>query len=273
MLCDFRYAIFRAVPALPMHGLCAFNEAMMSRFTVLVLIAVSHAASANAERITVAVAANFLTTAQDISAAFEAETGHDVVLAHGSTGKLYAQIVNGAPYDLFLSADQLRPVRLAEQDWVAEGGLKPYALGRLVLACRPSLAAGALEEILTRPGLRLAIADPAVAPYGVAAASVLRRMREGNWARGLVFGESVGQAFAFVATGNADAALIGLAQAQSLNGGGQQLLVPESLHPPIRQDAVLLIRAADSEAAWAFYEFLGSGVASRILNAAGYGVP
>lgn len=244
----------------------------MPRLLVLIFLACL-AGSAHAERITVAVAANFLTTAREISAVFEAQTGHDVSLVQGSTGKLYAQIINGAPYDLFLSADTLRPALLADQGRVASGGLKPYALGRLALTHKARLAPGTLHEVLARPGVRLAIADPAVAPYGAAAEMMLRRIRGGNWAHELVIGESVGQAFAFLATGNVDAAIVGLAQARGLDGSFQTLPVPSHLHESIRQDAALLVRSAEVETAWAFYEFLGSSSALRILGAAGYGVP
>ena len=235
------------------------------------LLAVAHPALA--DRITVAVASNFLTTAQDISAAYSAQTGHEVALVHGSTGKLFAQIVAGAPYDVFLSADAARPERLAQAGRVAETGIKPYAIGHLALVHGSSTGPGSLNEILTRPGLRIAVADPAIAPYGAAARDVLREFRGEEWRRNLVYGESVGQAFAFVATGNADAGLVALSQAMTYQGDLWSLTVPDELHAPIRQDAALLKRAENSEAARAFLEFLGGEFTREILLAQGYEVP
>lgn len=226
--------------------------------------------AAEAERITVAVASNFLTTARDIAAVFEAETGHDVALVHGSTGKLFAQIRAGAPFDVFLAADQARPARLAETD-AGAGAPRTYAVGRLALVHGPRTAPGTLDEILRRPGLRFAIADPAVAPYGVAARDLLQGQLGAGWDGSVVLGESVGQAFTFVATGNADAGLVSLAQARTFEGEIWVLEVDPSRHSPIRQDALLLRRAAESEAAAAFLAFLYGPFAASLIAAAGYG--
>ena len=223
-----------------------------------------------ADRITVAVASNFLTTAQDISAAFSAETGHDVDLVHGSTGKLFAQIRSGAPFDVFLSADAARPARLAETGEVDVDGLRTFAIGRLALVHGPRTTSGEFDEILRRPGLRIALADPAVAPYGVAAREVLRAELGEGWQSNVVFGESVGQAFAFVATGNVDAGLVALAQARTFDGEIWVLELPSSLHAPIRQDAVLLKRAKNPVLARQFFDFLGSDIAAQIIQSAGY---
>ncbi len=241
---------------------------------ILLLIVALWGLPAGADRITVAVAANFLTTARDISAAYSAETGHEVALVHGSTGKLFAQIVAGAPFDLFLSADAARPARLAESGRLADG-LPPrtYAIGRLSLVHGDKTEPGTLEEILSRPDLRIAVADPAVAPYGGAARDVLRTFRQDGWDRGLLRGESVGQAFAFVATGNADAGLVALAQALTFDREIWAVEVPETLHEPILQDAVLLKRAGDNDAALAFLDFLGRPIATEIMAAAGYRIP
>ena len=246
---------------------------MMRCFLTLILWFMATATPALADRITVAVAANFLTTARDISAAFSAETGHEVALVHGSTGKLFAQIVAGAPYDLFLSADAARPERLDQAGRVAPDGIRPYAIGRLALVHGQRTGPGALDEILARPGLRIATADPAIAPYGAAARDVLRGVRGDDWRRDLVYGESVGQAFAFVATGNADAGLVALSQAMTYQGDLWVLSVPDDLHEPIRQDAALLKRAEGKAAARAFLEFLGTDFTRDILLAQGYEVP
>ncbi len=205
--------------------------------------------------------------------AFTAETGHEVVLVHGSTGKLYAQIVAGAPYDVFLSADADRPARLANSGLVAEGSPKPYAIGRLALVHRDRDIAGSIEAILARKDLRVAIADPAVAPYGSAAISVIQSVHGNDWGGDVVLGESVAQAFSFVATGNADIGLVAMSLALSHSDRVQFLEVPETLHESIRQDAALLDRPELSAAAYAFLEFLDHPVAVAIMKAAGYGVP
>jgi len=229
--------------------------------------------AAVADRITVAVAANFLTTAQDISAIFSAETGHDVDIVHGSTGKLFAQIMAGAPFDVFLAADTVRPARLVAAGRATSADVKPYATGALALVHGAGTAPGALDEILAREDLRIAIADPEIAPYGSAARDVLREFRGPDWQRDLVYGESIGQTFAFVATGNAGAGLVALSQALTYEGEIWVMEVSQDLHDPIYQDAVLLARAADNPTAQAFFDFLSSEIAINILIAEGYEAP
>lgn len=241
----------------------------MDRLAILLFWLMASAASA--ESVTVAVASNFLVTARDIAAAFEAETGHEVEIAHGSTGKLFAQIRSGAPFDVFLSADAARPERLAEVGLAVD--VRPYAIGRLALVHGPEIAPGDLDEILGRADIRFAIADPAVAPYGAAARDVLRARRGDTWDADLVLGESVGQAFTFVVTGNADAGLVALAQPRTYEGEIWVLEIGDSAHQPIRQDAALLTRSADRAEAQAFYEFLRSEIVRLILLDAGYEVP
>ncbi len=228
---------------------------------------------ARSEEVTVAVATNFLSTAQDISAAFMDKTGHEVVLVHGSTGKLYAQIVAGAPYDVFLSADEDRPARLASGGFLVEGSPKTYAVGRLALVYRDASITGLLDDILSRQDLRVAVADPAVAPYGRAARSVIEKIRGSDWRDGIVLGESVAQAFAFVVTGNADVGLVALSLAMEHPDRIVFHEVPAAFHEAIRQDAALIIRREINRAAHAFYEFLDLPAAVEIMTAAGYGVP
>ncbi len=244
----------------------------MKRALFALFLILAGPAPVAAERITVAVAANFLPAAQDIARAFEAATGDDVTLAHGATGRLYAQIVAGAPYDVFLSADSARPERLEREGLAAPDGRMSYAIGRLVLVQRSDQPPGQLFEILRRDTV-LAIADPAIAPYGAAAAEVLRAARGEAWRRGLVLGDSVGQAFAFVATGNAPAGLVALAQLRGFDGDLRVTDVPAALHAPIAQDAVLLSRAAGNPAARRFMDFLGQPQARAIIAQAGYEAP
>lgn len=228
---------------------------------------------ARAETVTVAVAANALVPTRDIVAAFEAETGHEVALVPGSTGKLFAQISSGAPFDVFLAADEARPARLVSKGLARPEDRKLFAIGRLALVHGAGTEQGEVTEVLARPGLRLAIADPAVAPYGMAARQVLTALRGGDWDRGLVLGESVGQAFAFVVTGNAGAGLVGLSQARTHGGTLWLAEIDPALHDPITQDAVLLARAEDNPAARAFFDFLDSDFARTILAEAGYDLP
>ncbi len=224
--------------------------------------------TARAETATVAVAANFLTTAELLGAAFTRDTGHEAVFVAGSTGKLFAQIVNGAPFDVLLAADADRPAALETRGLTA--GRKLYALGRLVLLVR-----GAREASLaaiTTDKLRIAIADPELAPYGVAARQVLAGLRGfANWRSNVVFGQDVGQTMSFIATRNVDAALVALSQVTLVDFKSQEFLIPADLHDPIRQEAVLLERATSNAAARGFYEYLDSPAAKRLIEAAGYG--
>lgn len=232
------------------------------------IAAVVLAFPAGAGQVTVAVAANFLSTATLLADRFGEETGHRVALVHGSSGKLFAQIQAGAPYDVFLSADAERPARLVERG-LAEPGIT-YALGRLALV-QSGTGGDDWRAILNGPG-RIAIADPDIAPYGMAAREVLIGLRGADWARDVVYGESVGQAFAFVATGNVDAALVGLAQANDFKGRLQAIVIPEKFHAEIRQDAVILTGATHRDAAAAFLTFLAGDGARALIRDAGYGI-
>lgn len=226
-----------------------------------------------AAEVTVAVASNFLTTAEVIAESFEAETGHELRLAHGSTGRLYAQVLNGAPFDVFLAADQERPA-LLEADGLTLAR-KPYAIGRLVLVAAPELglAMDRLGEGLQ--GRRIALAEPKVAPYGLAAEEVLISVGlppDGDGAR-FLFGESVGQVANIFATGNAEAAFVAAAQLLVLDIPEAEALPLDGLHVPIVQDAVLLARAEANPAARAFYDYLSSEAATVLLQNSGYDAP
>ena len=229
--------------------------------------------SLRAEVATVAVAANFLVPMQTIAAAFEDRTGHELVLVPGSTGQLYAQILNGGPFDAFLAADADRPARLVDNGRAVGGSRFTYARGRLVLW---SADPGAFDERgierLTDGDFRhVAIASPELAPYGAAARQVLERLdvREPLRSRTAV-GQSIGQAFAMTATGNAELGLVALSQALAWDGPASYVAVPPEFHEPIEQDAVLLDRGADNPAAVAFMAFLQSDETRRIIRDAGY---
>jgi len=222
----------------------------------------------------IAVAANFAAPAREIAHRFEDATGHRAILSFGSTGRIYAQIVHGAPFDVFLSADVERP-RLAEaRGWAVSGSRFTYAIGRLVLWSRDPDRIDATPVVLRQGDFaRIAIANPKTAPYGSAAVEALRAL--GVWRAvrpKLAQAESIAQAHSFVATGNADLGLVALAQVV-LDETGSRWLVPAELHSPIRQQAVLLRRGADEPAARAFIEFLQGAEARAIVQRYGYDTP
>ena len=220
---------------------------------------------------TVAVAANFKTTLDLLEADFEANTPHEINAVVGSTGKLYAQIVYGAPFDVFLAADQARPERLeGEQRAVADTRFT-YALGRLAV-----IGIDEPGQLSTSDVAHIAIANPDLAPYGKAAKQVVVALGLSETIDPkLVLGENVGQAFAFVQTGNAQAGFVSEAQIRALQDlRAIRTWHPDpSLHAPIAQDAVLLNRATDSPAALAFLEYLQSEPARDIISKQGYDLP
>lgn len=246
------------------------------RFVLVLLLVLPLAALAEPRVVTVAVASNFKVTAAELAAAFEDLSGHRVRLSAGSTGKLYAQIVHGAPFDVFLAADAERPRLLAESGLGSEASRFTYATGSLVLwFFDPGTAGRGCRELL-EGGLdgRLAIANPELAPYGRAAREFL--VAAGYWGvleDRLAVGESIAQAFQFVATGNAEAGLLALSQTTQrthMSPRGCVWEVPRSMHTPIEQQAILLGRAAEDPAAIAFLEFLKSKAAHEIIAAHGY---
>ncbi len=227
------------------------------------VLAICLAAPLHARDATVAVAANFLTTAQRLEAAFEAGSDHDITLAHGSTGRIYAQVAAGAPFDVFLAADADRPARLAREG-LADAPVT-YALGRLVLVTREGSGTAVL-------GKRVALADPAVAPYGLAAEQALASLgvKAGTYTR--LLADSVGQTASLFATGNAEAAFIAAALLPELPRAADVTHM-EGLHDPIRQDAVLLARGRGNPAATAFMAFLTSPEGRAIIAGSGFDLP
>ncbi|MEM6653021.1 MAG: molybdate ABC transporter substrate-binding protein [Pseudomonadota bacterium] len=224
---------------------------------------------------TVAVAANFKATLDLLEADFEATSSYELETVVGSTGKLYAQIVHGAPYDIFLAADQARPSQLVKDGAAQQNFQITYALGRVLVwrAKGPDFAADALFGMNVR---RIAMANPELAPYGRAAQQVLGAIDPSSvLAPKLVLGENAGQAFAFVATGNAQFGFVSEAQILSLPADrrGGVWRPPGVQYAPIAQDAVLLARAEDNAAAQAFFAYLSRPAARRIIAAQGYDLP
>jgi len=224
-----------------------------------------------AEVLNVAVASNFLNTLQTLKLAFERSSEHSLKLSAGSSGKHYAQIKLGAPFDVFLSADSLRPKKLSEQGRALESSRFTYAIGRLVLWGRDSaLLNSEAASIVNTNVSRFAIANPRLAPYGVAAQEVLTTLNFYQQLKAkLVTGENINQAYQFVASGNAQLGLVSLAQIKRA-GYGDYWLVPSELHTQIEQQAIII---NDSKTAREFIDFLQSDQAVQIIQQHGYNIP
>ncbi|HEY5763897.1 MAG TPA: molybdate ABC transporter substrate-binding protein [Rhodocyclaceae bacterium] len=223
-----------------------------------------------------AVASNFARPAKVLVEEFEQKTGHRATIATGSTGKFYAQIRNGAPFDVLLSADSETPRRLVDERLGLAGSRMTYAIGRLVLW---SARAGVVDPqgAVLRQGQfrKLAIANPKLAPYGAAAREVLGKLNVLDIATPrLVQAENIAQAHQFVASGNAELGFVALSQVivDGRVGAGSGWVVPSELHSPIRQDAVMVTEAKNNRAAAAFMDFLSTEVARRIIRNHGYEV-
>ena len=227
-----------------------------------------------AETLRVAVAANFTDVTKRIVPLFEQQSGHRVKVSFGSTGKLYAQITHGAPFDLFLAADVARPQRLIKEGKGVADSVFTYARGQLVLwGSDADLFDDGEQYLLQGQFSRLAIANPDTAPYGVAAQQVLQRL--GVWEKQLeklVRGDSIAQAFQFTATANAAVGLVAASQVKAWPHKGSLWIVPEAYYQPISQQAVLLQRGKEKPAAQAFMRFLRGSEAQTIIRDYGYAV-
>jgi molybdate transport system substrate-binding protein len=228
-------------------------------------------AAAQAAQTNVAVAANFTDAATEIAAAFEENTGHEAVLSFGSTGQFYTQITQDAPFEVFLAADDERPMRALDEGFAVPGSRFTYAIGKIVLWSKdPDLVQG---QATLKAGdfTRIAIANPVAAPYGAAAVQAMQALGVYDQLEPkIVQGNNIAQTYQFVETGNAELGFVALSQVVSSNEGSRWE-VPEGLYRPIRQDAVLLVKGADSEAARALIEFLKGPEAARIIARYGYG--
>jgi len=225
----------------------------------------------------IAVAANFVEAMQRIAADFEAQTAHRVVLSSGSSGRIYAQIGNGAPYDLFFSADQAKPEALEQAGLVVPGSRFTYAVGGLALwTTHPGLLDDGPGPLERGEFNKLALANPLLAPYGQAAVETLEKLglkasTEAKWVRG----ENIAHAYQYVSTGNADLGFIALSQLLGSGhaGTGSSWVVPTTLYSPIRQDAVQLLRAKANPAAEAFLRHMRGDNAAAIMAELGYQRP
>lgn len=244
---------------------------------VIVLAAISSPAVLRAEEALVAVATNFAEAMERLESEFERQSEHEVTVVSGSTGKLYAQIKNGAPFDVFLAADEERPRLLENEGLAVKDSRFTYAVGRLVLWSPEAdrIAADGAETLRQGSFRKLAMANPALAPYGAAARQTLEALElYQHLSDRIVLGENIGQAHAMVATGNAELGLLALSYVMSprnqLTGG--RWLVPQHLHVPIRQDAALLARGATNPAAVAFVLWLHGDDARTVIERFGYAV-
>jgi len=240
---------------------------------VLLAFFLLHVSDALAKELRIAVASNFLLPLKALSKNFKESTGHKVVVISGSTGKLYAQIKQGAPFDILLAADSIRPELLEKEGIGVSGSRFTYAVGRLVLWSNDSkLPLKNDLQILNHKNFRyLAIANPKTAPYGKAAEQVLRK--KGFWEQiqnRLVRGENISQTFQFVMTGNADIGFIALSQLRKTQGLGFSWLVPQEWHDPIQQQGILLKRAKRNKAARKFLNFIKSNRIQKQIESYGY---
>lgn len=229
-----------------------------------------------ADEISVAVAGNFFKPLKVLAAQFESQTGHNVLLSVGATGKLYAQICNGAPFELFLAADQKRPAKLVEQHLAVKETQFTYGKGKLVLWSKDPALIDTQGLRLNALDLRnLAIANPKIAPYGEQAVQVLKNL--GIYQQldaKLVQGQSIGQAFQYVSSGNVQQGILALSQVthDGKLTAGSAWIIPSKLYQAIKQDAVLLNKGKDNPAAREFLDYLKTPAAVQIIRSFGYEV-
>lgn len=255
--------------------LVAAPSALLSALLASVLIGLALGNPVRAAEVKAAVAANFTDVTKKLAPLFAETTGHALIASFGSSGKLVSQIENGAPFEVFLSADAARPQRLEENGHAVAGTRFTYAVGKLVLwSAHPDKVAAAGEVLRGDDFNKVAVANPKTAPYGAAAIEALTNLGLLEQVRPrLVQGDSIAQAFQFVATGNADLGFVALSQVMALKAAdeaGSRWLVPQELYAPIAQDAVLLKAGEGSATARAFLDFLQGPEAKELIRAFGY---
>ncbi|MEJ2124391.1 MAG: molybdate ABC transporter substrate-binding protein [Alphaproteobacteria bacterium] len=222
----------------------------------------------------IAVSANFTAAAKDIAKAFQAKTGHKAVLAFGSTGKLFTQIANGAPFEAFLAADQKRPQKAEAEGLAVPGSRFTYAKGKIVLFSTDAKLVDDAGKVLGKPDAfdKLAITNPKTAPYGAAAVEAMNKLGVYAGVKSkLVKGDNLAQTYQFIVTKNAQLGFVAYSQVVNAKGGSKWV-VPDNLYAPIRQDAVLLKTGENNEVAKAFLAFLKGEEAHAILKNYGYGL-
>ncbi|MDK2743082.1 MAG: molybdate ABC transporter substrate-binding protein [Nitrospira sp.] len=248
---------------------------MKQRFLAWYVCVIASAAvtPAFAEQVLVAVAANFVPPFREIAIEFETATGHNLRVAAGSSGNFYSQIKNGAPFDVFFSADMERPKLLEDEGLGVKGSRLTYAIGRLVLWSPNADLVKGEETLRSKNFKRLAIANPKTAPYGLAAMQTMQKLDlwEGLQPQ-IVMGENIGQTMGFIESGNVQLGFVALSQVldPKIKGQGSRWDVPTNLHEPIKQDVILLTKGKDNPAAKALMEFMGGPQAKAIIEHYGY---
>lgn len=228
--------------------------------------------TAEAGTVNVAVAANFTDAANEIAAAFADATEHDAVLSFGSTGQFYTQITQGAPFQVFLAADDERPALAVQQGYGVAGTVFTYAIGQLVLYSAEAGKVTGPQTLKDGDFQQIAIANPETAPYGAAAVETMKALDvyDGLTAK-IVQGQNIAQAYQFVETGNAEIGFVALGQVSQTDAGSRWVVPPE-LYQPIRQDAVLLKTGEGNPAAAAFLDFLKGQEAGAVIQKYGYAI-
>jgi molybdate transport system substrate-binding protein len=226
-----------------------------------------------ADQVLVAVAANFVPPFREVAMEFEKSTGHNVRVVAGSSGAFFAQLKNGAPFDVFFSADVERPKLLEDEGLGVKGSRVTYAVGRLVLWSPDPLLVKGQDTLSSESFKHLAVANPKTAPYGVAAMQAMQKL--GVWdglQPRIVMGENLGQTMGFIESGNAELGFLALSQVldPKLKVKGSRWNVPTDLHEPIRQDVVLLVKGKDNQAAKALMDFMRGPQANAIIERYGY---
>lgn len=237
-----------------------------------VLLSLSVALPANAATVSVAVAANFTKVAEELGAAFKAKTGDDVQISPGATGQLYTQITQGAPFQVFLAADDTRPQKAVDEGFGVDGTVFTYAVGKLVLYGVAADVTQGAEVLKAGEFQKLSIADPETAPYGAAAVETLKALNLYDTLQPkIVTAQNISQAHQFIESGSAELGFVALSQVIG-SDKGTQWLVPADLYKPIKQDAVLLKTGENESAAKAFLDYLKSDEAVAIIKKSGYEV-
>ncbi|MEQ7918317.1 molybdate ABC transporter substrate-binding protein [Xanthomonas sp. WHRI 1810A] len=237
-------------------------------------VAVCSAGSALADEVQVAVAANFTAPIQALARDFEQDTGHKLVASFGATGQFYTQIKNGAPFEVFLAADDTTPAKLEQENETVKGSRFTYAVGTLALWSAKEGYVDDKGDVLKKNAYQhLSIANPKAAPYGLAATQVLDKLGLTDATKPkIVEGQSIAQAYQFVSTGNAELGFVALSQVYKdgkLNSGSAWI-VPANLHEPIKQDAVILNKGKDNPAAKALMDYLKGPKAAAVIKSFGY---
>lgn len=246
----------------------------MNTRTLACLALLTLSAAGHADEISIAVAGNFAAPMQRIAADFEKDSGHKVVPSFGSTGKFYAQIKGGAPFEILLAADDETPARLEKENVAVAGSRFTYAVGKLVLWSRKEGYVDVNGEVLKKNEFQhLSVANPKLAPYGAAGVELLRMLGLFDVVQSkFVTAENIGQAYQFISTGNAELGFIALSQVYKDGkiAEGSAWIVPQKYYAPIRQDAVILAKGRGKPAAEALMKFLRGEKAMAVIKSYGY---